>query len=386
MEVTEGMGQKCLLISLFLVLLLSMQSASALGPEVAGQPVRQKLIVGVMSTPPYSMKDEDGNWSGITVDLWKEIATAIDVDYQFKEVDLKGLLSGLEDGTIDVGASGVSITSAREDQIDFSDPYLATVEAVAVNTDQQPNLVQLFRSTFLNWTTLRFLILVLILPLAGAAVLWILEHKGDSEHYSGKTKKAFGRSLFWSTIVLAGKEFPKSIGWSIFAPATFAGRLFGVLWMVVGIMLISLFTATVASLLTTKQLEGIVHDPDDLLHVTVGTVANSVGYEYLKHRRIKCNHLYSGAAEMLQALSDHKCDAVVFNRHIMVYYARNMYLNKIDVLHFPLRQDFLAIPLRTGSPMKESINRALLHLVEGKKWQTIVSTYLGNDWANSDSM
>ena len=378
------MGQKSGLTTiLLLALFLSMSTPFALGlSAVAQHPVKQKLIVGVMATPPYSMQEEDGTWSGITVDLWKEIAKIIDVDYEFRKVDLHGLLSGLENGTIDVGATGISITSAREAKFDFSDPYLAAAEAVAVNADQQPNVLQLFRSIFLNWNFLKVMFSIVGLTVAGAAVLWLLEHKGGSADYSGRTRKAFGRSLFWSTMVLSGREFPKAIGWSTVSPTTFAGRLFGTIWMMSGIILISLFTATTASLLTSKQLQGAIHDPDDLYHVTVGTVGSSVGYEYLKHRNIKCNHVYPNAVEMLKALTEHKYDAAVFNRHIMSYYARTMYLNKVNVLRFPLRQDFLAIPLRAGSPLSESINMALLQVIESKQWHTIVSTYLGNDWVD----
>jgi ABC-type amino acid transport substrate-binding protein len=370
---------------LFLGPVLFFPSTAAMGqPEVAQQPRRPKLIVGTIIAPPYSIQGEDGTWSGITVDLWKEIATLMHVDYEFKkENQLKDLLSELKNGTVDIAATGISITAEREKEFDFSDPYLAAAEAVAVNADQQPNMLQVFRSTFVNRTLITLFLFALALPVCGAAALWILEHKGDSEHYSGRTRKAFGRSLFWSTMVLSGKEFPKSIGWSTVSPATFGGRLFGVMWMVMGILLISLFTATAASLLTSKQMQGAIHDQDDLYHVSVCTVANSVGHEYLKHHGIKCKFLYSNAADMLKAVADHKCDAAVFNRHIMVYCVRKLYLNKIDVLHFALRQDFLAIPMRTKYPLKESINDALLGIIESKKWQEIVGTYLGDDWVNA---
>src|SRR5277367_5138583 len=130
------MGRKCVLrLMLILALVLSSNSTSAMGqPEGAGQGVKQKLVVGVISTPPYSIQDDDGTWSGITVDLWKEIAGIIGVDYVFKkEENLKSLLKELKDGSLDVVATGVSITKEREKEFDFSDPYLAAIEAVAVN-------------------------------------------------------------------------------------------------------------------------------------------------------------------------------------------------------------------------------------------------------------
>jgi ABC-type amino acid transport substrate-binding protein len=104
-------------------------------------------LVAILA-PPFSTQDEDGAWTGITVDLWKQIAEDLDLKYEFKKVDLRGLLVGLEDGTLDVGATGLGITAPREEKFDFSTPYLVANEAVAVNADQQPNLI---RSAALDW-------------------------------------------------------------------------------------------------------------------------------------------------------------------------------------------------------------------------------------------
>src|SRR5580693_2093317 len=103
------MGRKCVLrLMLILALVLSSNSTSAIGQPGAVQGAKQKLVVGVISTPPYSIQEDDGTWSGITVDLWKEIAGVIGVDYVFKkEENLKSLLKELKDGSLDVVATGV---------------------------------------------------------------------------------------------------------------------------------------------------------------------------------------------------------------------------------------------------------------------------------------
>jgi ABC-type amino acid transport substrate-binding protein len=286
-------------------------------------------------------------------------------------------------------------------KFDFSAPYLSANEVVAVRADQQPSLFQVFRTAFLNWSLLVLFLFIVVIMIAGSAVLWLLEHKGDSApirdrwgsdsvfllpdrksnaaHYAGKDRRSFGRSLFWSTMVLSGRDLPKAIGWSTVSPATFAGRLFGIIWMIVGIMLTSIFTATAASVLTSRQLQSIVNSPDDLRRVKVGTVSDSVAHEYLKHQQIKCNNLYPGPLQMLKGLTDHQYDAAVYNSQIMSYYARTAFTNKIVVLRFSLRQDFLAIPMRPGSNLRKPINEAMLQVLESKEWQTILARYLGND-------
>jgi len=324
------------------------------------------------------MKEDDGTWVGITVELWKEIARELDVDYEFKEVDLNGLLHGLEDKTLDVGATGLGVTAAREAKFDFSTPYFVASEAVAVNADQQPSFLQVFRRAFLNWGLITLFLFIIIVMLSGGGILWLIEYKGKSEHYGGKSRKAFGRSLFWSLIVLTGRDLPQSIGWTTVSPTTFAARVFGIIWMSVGVMLFSLFTATAASVLTSKQLQSVINDPQDLRHVKVGTVGSSVGEEYLKLHQIK-NTTFTDAAKLLNGLANHSIDAAVYNAPVMSYYAKTMFVNKIAVLRFSLRQVFMAIPVPAGSALRKPINRALLKVIDSKRWQTILANHLGQE-------
>lgn len=150
-------------------------------------------------------------------------------------------------------------------------------------------------------------------------------------------------------------------------------------WMAVGVLLVSLFTATAASQLTSKQLQGIVNDPQDLRHVRVGTVANSVGQEYLDKEHIHYTPYSPGPLDLLKGLTDHHIEAAVYNGPIMSYYARKVFAGKVVVLRFALRQDFMAIPLRPGSTLRKPINRTLLKIIDTKRWQQILNSYLGND-------
>ncbi len=343
-------------------------------------PLNKKLIVGVqLQNPPFSMQDEDGNWTGITVELWDQIARELGVEYVFKPLDLKTMVQDLKDGSLDVVAAGLGVTAGREAMFDFSTPYLVANEAVAVCADQQPSLLQTFRRAFLNWGLLTLIGSSIAITVGGALLLWLFETRGKADYYGGGNRTAFTRSLFWSLMVLVGRDLPTSIGWSTTAPKTLWARLFGIIWMMVGVLGFSLFTATVASVLTSKQLLSIVNSPQDLRHVRVGTVKHSVGQEYLDHEHIKYTAYGPGPVDLLTALTEHKIDAAVFNGPILNYYARTKFVEKVVVLRFSLRQDFMAIPMPAGSPLRKPINRTLLRVIDSKKWQSTLSTYLGND-------
>src|SRR5208337_4359381 len=94
--------------------LLATLTASALlaaltpAPEAYGQrgpvvpSVNKKLAVGTKEAPPFSMKDLDGQWTGISIDLWRQIAAELNLSYEFRELDQYDLLQGLTNGSLDV--------------------------------------------------------------------------------------------------------------------------------------------------------------------------------------------------------------------------------------------------------------------------------------------
>lgn len=365
------------LLALLCFVLMQLVPAASAQPDAAQAPSKRKLLVGVIVGPPWSMQDEDGNWSGITVDLWREIATNLGLAYEFKQYDLNNVQKAVQEGAVDVSAAGLAITAEREARFDFSDPYFVFNQTVAVNADQQPGIVQVLRSAIFSWGFVSLLLLILAITLSGGFVLWLFERKGDSEHYGSKDKKAFAKAIFWSVMVLAGRDLPDSIGWKTSAPETSAGRVFGIIWMLIGIMLISLFTAGAASIFTSRQLQSIVNSPDDLRHVKVGTVVGAAAQAILNRRKIQYV-TYNTPLDLVKALAEHRIDAAVYGGTTLTYYAKQ-FNNKVVVLRFSLRQDFAAIPVPSGSPLRKPINRAILQVLESKRWQRIVADYVGSD-------
>src|SRR5262249_43351428 len=86
-----------------------------------------------------------------------------------------------------------------------------------------------------------------------------------------------------------------------------------------------------------------------------------------------------GPVDLLKALTEHRIDAAVFNGPIMSYYAKTSFANKITILRFPLRQDFMAFPMHMGTPLRKPINRALLKIVGSPGWPQVLNRYLNGD-------
>ncbi|MBV9390303.1 MAG: transporter substrate-binding domain-containing protein, partial [Verrucomicrobia bacterium] len=71
---------------------------------------KKKVVVGLATGPPFNIRNPDGSWTGISVDLWRQIASELGIDFEFRETDLSGCFTGLAEGWLDVAVGPLTIT------------------------------------------------------------------------------------------------------------------------------------------------------------------------------------------------------------------------------------------------------------------------------------
>lgn len=86
--------------------------------------------------PPFAF-EKDGDYTGFDIELMRALAEGMDLEPSIKDIGFEGLQSGaaLAAGTCDIGAAGMTITEAREKNIDFSDPYYDSLQSLLVGSD-----------------------------------------------------------------------------------------------------------------------------------------------------------------------------------------------------------------------------------------------------------
>lgn len=95
--------------------------------------VKGKLVVGVMDySPPCAFKDGMGNVIGFDVDIFKEIASRLDVDVEFKAINWAFKDEFLEDGEIDCIASAFTFSKSRQLNYALTTPTLYNAQVVVV--------------------------------------------------------------------------------------------------------------------------------------------------------------------------------------------------------------------------------------------------------------
>src|SRR5215469_7697291 len=95
---------------------LAIRSAGAQAPSAMPDHV---LVVGIKEAPPFAMKERDGSWTGISIDLWRRIANELHLQYRFQEVPLQELIDGTAAGRLDAAIATIRITADRERTVDF---------------------------------------------------------------------------------------------------------------------------------------------------------------------------------------------------------------------------------------------------------------------------
>ena len=123
------------IVSGFLYLFLDIKifSSKSIPPEVAVIKERGRLIVGMDATyPPLEYLDENGQVIGFGADLASEIARAMDVPLESRNITFDKIFDALENGEIDMIISSLTITSDRQEIYDFSNPYLNAGQVLVV--------------------------------------------------------------------------------------------------------------------------------------------------------------------------------------------------------------------------------------------------------------
>ena len=333
--------------------------------SLAAQPAKP-LTVGIKHTPPFVVRTAEG-WEGISIELWRRIAAGLNVEYRFREQTLTDMLASLRAGTTDVAVAALTITAEREEVIDFTHPFHTAGLGMAVPERSESS----WRGVLAGFPLLAFMKVLgalLLALLVAAVLLWIFERRKNPSQFGGGLR-GIGAGFWWAAVTLT------TVGYGDKAPKTLLGRLLATVWMFISIFVISAFTATVASLLTTARLESGPKGPEDLPHFRVATVEGSTSQAYMRRNRISST-AYATPLEALEAMKQGRFDVMVYDAPILRYLTAHELPGFARVLprQFELQHYGLALP--DGSRLREGINRLLLKITTSPDWQDLLDRYL----------
>ncbi len=323
--------------------------------------------VGVFDAPPYAMRGPDGQWRGLIVDLWKEIASESNLQYRFGEASPDTILDDIAHGRLDVAAAPFAATVDREKLVDFSHAFLAVEMGIAVRRSAEGERWTAVARALATPTALRLYLGIVLLVFVAGAVLWLLERRRNPQ-FSGSALQGLGSGFWWSGVTTV------AVGYGDKVPITFWGRMIALLWMSISLILITAFTAFVTAKLAVAEF-GQVRGPSTLSHAIVGTVEGAAAAEFLRAQHIR-HRIYPTAPKALEGLSRGEVAAVVYGTNILDYYVARDPHQDIEILPQTFDRQQLAFPLPDDSPLRGVINGALRRYLPQPGWRDLQDRYL----------
>jgi ABC-type amino acid transport substrate-binding protein len=332
------------------------------------------LRIGIHEKPPYALKNPDGTWTGLAPGLWKGISEATGFPIEFVEIPYEDLIQQVAKGEIDAAAGEIEVTPAAEKIVDFTQPFLTSSLCIALKKVSWESVWKSVLKDFFNWTIAKYLIGIFIAMLAISLLLWFAErHHGTGHFHGGIT--GIGSALWFAAVTMT------TVGYGDKTPATITGRIIAVFWMIFGVVLVSAFTATVTSSMSTAQISNSIESISDFNHLSCGTLRGSLSSEILRRIGVM-THEYESIPEAFDDLAAGKIEAVVGDRNTLSYVKREFARRKppvhINIPSFRLREAFLAIPIREGHPNYKQINEAMLQFMMTGEWIELLQQWIGD--------
>jgi len=352
-------------IAAFLAIVL-FQGVGCTQPQSAEPPPEKELVVAIKEAPPFVIKHDDGSFHGIGVDLWRRVADRLQLRYGFLEQpDAAALIKGLAEGTYDASFGALSVTADRARLVDFTQPFFATGLGIAVSSGES-KLFSVSR-ILLSPDFLQAVLILIGIALAVGFVVWLFERR-RTDHFQGGIR-GLGSGFWWSAVAMT------QAGAAQGAPATLPGRFVAICWMIVSIIVITVFTASITSKLTKQELKGAIHGLDDLRFVRVGGARGTATVGYLDRERVSHRN-FPDPKDGLRALQEGKIDAFVYDRPLLNWIVMQQFPETLRVLDFTVDSLNYAIAVPKGNRLLDKLNIAVLEETESDWWQQTLFQYL----------
>ncbi len=337
--------------ALFLALVLMPMSAGA-----------QTLVFSTVERPPFSMGAPEHD--GFSIALMRMIAGRLGQDVEFETATSFGkMLDRVRDGEVDGAIANISITAGREATMDFTLPIFESgVQILVAGTAENSFWQQIFTLEVAAYVLLAFAVLF-----GGGMLMWVFERRAQP-YFERPARESMFPNFWWALNLVVNGGFEERMPRSAF------GRVLGVVMVVASLFGVSIFVARITAAMTVTALTSTIDSISDLDRRRVGSVEGSTAALFLEGREVR-HSAYPGFAEMITAFEEGEVEVLVFDGPLLKYYLLRSPHSDAYLLDRVFRSEDYGIALPTGSPLRESINQAILQLRESGEYGALV-----DDW------
>ncbi|NIE66059.1 transporter substrate-binding domain-containing protein [Burkholderia sp. Ax-1719] len=337
----------------------TIQATPIIGSDAPGP---AGLRVAIAPTAPFVLP-QTSTPEGFSIDIWNEIARRIHRDFTWCAVAKPtDLLAAVEHGNADVAISAITMTPDREGKVDFSMPYFDSGLQILVRANSDNSLLSTLASV--PWRAIgQFVGMTAAIVFVLANLVWLMERRRD-RNFQKPYWRAIGEGLWITMLIIATGEHGERD-----APGAWKRVLVPTMWLI-GVLLVAQLTATVTSSQTVARLQSNIRDPDDLPGKIIGTLPGTVAAGYLTQRGLPFVNVTS-AADGFQKLMQGDVQAIVYDAPTLQYWACRLGNGALAVVGPIFRPEKYGIALPNGSPLRKTVNEALLTMYEDGTYEQI---------------
>ncbi|WP_372886994.1 transporter substrate-binding domain-containing protein [Shimia sp.] len=329
------------------------------------------LNFATVHRPPFAIFHDDGV-DGFSIDLMQAIAKDLGRPVEFaKQESFGDMLNTVRNAELDGAIANISITAAREIEMDFSQPIFES--GLQILLPAEAGSVQRLGGVLAR-EILVLGALALALLFGGGFLMWLFERR-HQVYFDRPMREAMFPSFWWALNLVVNGGFEERM------PMSRMGRIFAVFLVISSLFVVSIFVATITAAVTVDAIQSNVDSVNDLEGRQVATVAGSTSAEFLARRDIGFRDFPDPEA-MLRAFERGEIDAVVFDGPILAFYAMGRGKRHARLIDRVYRPENYGIALPTGSAIREEIDQSLLRLREDGTYDDLVDRWFGATYRN----
>jgi ABC-type amino acid transport substrate-binding protein len=329
-----------------------------------------KLKVGIFPRAPFAMKDAHGQWTGLAVDVWERASAEAGIPFQYVDVTEDQGIHMAERGDLDVVVGEIGLSAEREREIDFTQPFITMPVAAAIKpATMHPHWFSILAG-MLNHGVISAVIVMLVTMLLFAVFLWLVERRLENGHFSGNFLRGLGSAIWFAAVTMT------TVGYGDKTPQSAAGRIMVFFLMFLGIVIVSVFTGTVASSLTLATSQNGISQMSDLAQYRCGALDGSIAQDLLTAKGIPCR-TFATTADGMSALMAGKIEAFVDGEADLRYEANQKYSGQVNVEPISTTHVSYAFATRSNFFARDPINIALIEITNRAEWEAEVERWIG---------
>ena len=326
--------------------------------QTLAKEVANELQIGVSGSPPFVI-EEDGVLSGISVEIWKDVAERLEQPYKFVvQPNTNTNVEAVADGSVDLAIGPISITPTRlaNPKIDFTQPYYHGYEGLLI-PQKPPGLITRLRP-FIGWAALSSVGILITLLFIFGNLIWLAERRKNTEQFPRHYFHGVGNGMWFGLVTLT------TVGYGDRAPLSRSGRIIAGIWMVISLVAVSSITAGLASAFTLSLAEiapSAIREKADLRGKKIAVVEGTTSLRWGKLYEINA-FLTKDLNGAIKILNQGKVEGIIFDEAPLRHYLKQNKESKLKLANFPLAIQTYGFVLPMGSPLRNQLNIELLDM------------------------